>query len=139
MKNYIYLLLTLSVFLFSSCVSNNLTLQNTDWKLFSLNKKEISKTTNTNREAHLFFDNTNMSGSSSCNNFIGSYVLDREKVSLSPRGMIMTRMFCQGSVASVESEFVSFLQHMSTYKIMSTSLFFYNAQGEEIAKFTLKK
>ena len=132
MKNYIYLLLVLLLFFFSSCASKNLTLQNRDWKLLSLNKKEIPKT---NKEAHLVFANKYMTGNSSCNNFRGSYVLNEEKVSLSPKGMIMTRMFCH---ESVESKFVSFLQHMSTYKIVSNNLFFYNAQGKEIAKFIVK-
>ena len=132
MKNYIYLMLTITIFSFLSCSSNTLTLEKTNWKLLTLNNQTISKPVSKSREAYIIFDSEKISGNSSCNNMRGSYVLDGNKISLSPNGMMMTMMFCEGSV---ENEFLSVLKEMYTYKIMTHCLFLYNKQGEEIAKF----
>ena len=132
MKNYIYLMLTITIFSFLSCSSNTLTLEKTNWKLLTLNNQTISKPVSKSREAYIIFDSEKISANSSCNNMRGSYVLDGNKISLSPNGMMMTMMFCEGSV---ENEFLSVLKEMYTYKIMTHYLFLYNKQGEEIAKF----
>lgn len=125
-------MLTITIFSFLSCSSNTLTLEKTNWKLLTLNNQTISKPVSKSREAYIIFDSEKISGNSSCNNMRGSYVLDGNKISLSPNGMMMTMMFCEGSV---ENEFLSVLKEMYTYKIMTHCLFLYNKQGEEIAKF----
>lgn len=125
-------MLTITIFSFLSCSSNTLTLEKTNWKLLTLNNQTISKPVSKSREAYIIFDSEKISANSSCNNMRGSYVLDGNKISLSPNGMMMTMMFCEGSV---ENEFLSVLKEMYTYKIMTHYLFLYNKQGEEIAKF----
>ena len=59
------------------------------------------------------------------------YSFKEDKLSLS-RPMMMTRMFCQGSV---EGEFTKALAQMKTYKIKGQSLEIFDANGLKLAEF----
>jgi len=107
-------------------------LTNTYWKLTRLNTKPILNDTTQNKEAYIVFNDSKIQGNSGCNSIRGSYTLDGDKISLSDKGMMMTRMFCRGSK---ESEFLQALHKMYNYKIKGEYLEVFDKDGIQLMRF----
>jgi len=105
---------------------------NTYWKLTVLNNKAVRQTQNNKREAHMVLSQGKVRGSSGCNGMGGSYTLDGNKLSFSDKGMMMTRMFCKGSV---EREFLKAMKAMHSYKIKGEYLEIFDKDGVKLARF----
>jgi len=125
-------------FIFSACsfiqtkssdTPPNASLINTYWKLMQINGKIVELTNK--REAYMVLNENKIRGNSGCNSMNGVYSFKEDKLSLS-RPMMMTRMFCQGSV---EGEFTKALAQMKTYKIKGQSLEIFDANGLKLAEF----
>ncbi len=107
-------------------------LTNTYWKLTVLNSKAVPHTKNNRREAHMILSNGRVRGNSGCNGMGGAYTLDGDKLSFSDKGMMMTRMFCKGSV---EQEFLKAMKAMQSYKIKGEYLEIFGKDGAKLARF----
>jgi heat shock protein HslJ/uncharacterized lipoprotein NlpE involved in copper resistance len=107
-------------------------LTNTYWKLTILNNKSIKQTNNTKREAHIILSQGKLRGNSGCNGIGGSYILDKDKLSFSDKGVMMTRMFCK---QSREEEFLEAMRNMYKYKIEGEYLNIFDKNGVNLARF----
>jgi len=105
---------------------------NTYWKLTMLNGKVVRQTQNNRREAHIVLSQGKLRGNSGCNGMGGSYTLDGDKLSFSDKGMMMTRMFCKGSV---EREFLKAMKAMYSCKIKGEYLEIFDKDSVKLAQF----
>ncbi len=109
-------------------------LTNTHWKLIELNNKQVT-TPKTAREASMILKDGRINGSSGCNGFGGTYILDDDKLSFSDKGMMSTQMFCRGSV---EKEFLSVMKKMDSFNIDDNILSIFDKDKIQLAKFKAK-
>jgi len=82
-----------------------------------------------------FADDGTVSGSSGCNNFTGSYVLDGSKVTIGP--LASTRKLCDSPQGVMEQEagFLAALQSAATWQNDGTTVTFLNAEGQTAVTF----
>ena len=107
-------------------------LENTYWKLTMLNGKPLANTKAHSTEAYMILDQGKIKGNSGCNVMGGKYNLNNDKISLSNKGMMMTRMFCKGSV---EAEFIKALKKMYRYEIKGEYLEIFDKNSSTLARF----
>ena len=107
-------------------------LENTYWKLTVLNDKPLPNTKPLAREAYMILNQGKIKGNSGCNGMGGTYKLDGNKISFSDKGMMMTRMFCKGSV---EVEFLKVLKKMYMYELKGEYLEIFDKNGTKLARF----
>ncbi len=105
---------------------------NTYWRLSMIGKRGVVHISNTKREAHMVLSQGFLKGNSGCNSMVGGYKLDANKLSLSKKGLRMTRMYCEGSI---EKEFVGVLKNMYRYKITGEHLELFDRNNVKLAKF----
>lgn len=106
-------------------------LKNTYWKLTMLGNTAIKKST-ARKEAHMIVTKRKIKGNTSCNSFGGKYILEENKISLANKNLMMTRMFCQGSV---EAEFTQALKDMYRYQITGEYLEIFDKNNKQLARF----
>jgi len=107
-------------------------LQNTYWKLTMIEGKSIKYVTKNKREPHMILQDSKIKGHSGCNAMSGSYELKGDKLSFSDKGMMMTKMFCRGSV---ERDFLSALKSMYRYEIKGEFLEIFDKKDTKLAQF----
>ncbi|WP_321777774.1 META domain-containing protein [Sulfurimonas sp.] len=110
--------------------SSKAKLENTYWKLTTVNNKAVNKSLR--REAHMILNDGKIKGNAGCNGLGGSYKLDGDKISFSDKDIAMTRMFCQDSP---EIDFIKALKNMHTYKIQGEYLEIFDKDGLKLARF----
>ncbi len=109
--------------------NSNQTLDNSKWELISLNQKEIKKA---EKVANINFEkDSRVFGNLGCNNFFGTYKLNKNSLEIGQVGSTM--MMCQNM--QTEQDFAKVLQDVKTYKIDKNSLVFFDENSKEIAKF----
>jgi len=138
MLNKFILIFTLIISLsFTACSSlkkngerrMEITLINTHWKALSFYEKEVKMI---GKEAYIRFDkNGNINGVLGCNNFFGTYKIDKNSIVFKKVGS--TRMMCQDM--EIEDNFSKALQNTKKYKIEGNILTFFNKKGEKISTF----
>ena len=107
----------------------NISLENSKWELISLNQKEIKKA---EKVANINFEkDSRVFGNLGCNNFFGTYKLNKNSLEIGQVGSTM--MMCQNM--QTEQDFAKVLQDVKTYKIDKNSLIFLLENSKEIAKF----
>jgi heat shock protein HslJ len=86
----------------------------------------------------VFGKDGNLTGSSGCNTFSGSYKTDGDKITIGP--LASTRMYCgePAGVMDQESQYLAALQSAATYKIEGTKLELRTADGALAADFQQK-
>ena len=67
------------------------------------------------------FEDQNVYGSTDCNNFMGSYELDENKISFGP--LAMTLMYCEGSQ---ESDFMNMINSVDSAALNNEELLLYS-------------
>jgi len=78
----------------------------------------------------LMFQSGQISGSSGCNRFQGSFTVKGNALTIHP--LATTRMACEGSVMAQEQEFLSALQSATTWDIVRGMLDVHRADGERV-------
>lgn len=135
-KSNLILVVFIAIF-FGACSStkglevtnSNQTLDNSKWELISLNQKEIKKA---EKVANINFEkDSRVFGNLGCNNFFGTYKLNKNSLEIGQVGSTM--MMCQNM--QTEQDFAKVLQDVKTYKIDKNSLVFFDENSKEIAKF----
>jgi copper homeostasis protein (lipoprotein) len=113
--------------------SSSAQLQNTYWKLMTLNNVSVESPEGT-RELHLVLNSQDMrvKGFSGCNSFMGAYELEGPKIAFSR--VAGTMMACAGDM-SIERRFHEMLGSATGWKISGETLQLTNAQGTQIATF----
>ena len=104
-----------------SCSPTNLISELTDkrWKAAEILDKNISTYESIEEEAYLNFDKDgNLSGSTSCNKFNGSYKLEGNNITLDAG--TMTKMMCYGSA---EMDFLEALRQTTKFKLEGQNLY----------------
>ncbi len=108
-------------------------LENTYWKLVSLNDKPV-KIGSDEKELYIQFLNeeSRVAGYSGCNNYAGSYELRKDSLSF---GMMMsTKKMCVETMG-LEQEYLLMLSNTIEYSIEYDKLHFYNVARELIAAY----
>jgi len=107
-------------------------LKNTYWRLVEIDGKKIKVPSNV-RELHFVLrsDGKTVKGFSGCNNFMGSYKVDGNKIEFGP--MAGTRKFCKETM-DVENAFMKVFKETNNYKIFGEQLALYH-NDKLIAKF----
>jgi len=113
--------------------SSTAVLQNTYWKLMTLNNASVESPQGT-RELHLVLNSQDMrvKGFSGCNGFSGEYVLEGPKISF--ERVAGTMMACAGDMG-IEQQVHEMLGHVAGWQIAGETLRLTNAQGMPIATF----
>jgi heat shock protein HslJ len=107
-------------------------LLNTYWKLILLNDTEITVVDN-QREPHITFNAENrVSGSDGCNGFMGSYLLEGEKLTLGE--IAGTKMACQEGAGQAQA-FNEALTKVASYSVHSDQLELRDTTGLVLARF----
>jgi heat shock protein HslJ len=109
------------VVLLIGCSQSNRISELTDkrWKATEILYKDISTYESIEEEVYLNFDEDgNLSGSTGCNKFNGSYKLERNKITLDAG--TMTKMMCYGSA---EMDFLEALRQTTEFKIEGQNLY----------------
>jgi heat shock protein HslJ len=78
----------------------------------------------------LMFQNGQVSGSSGCNRFHGSFEVDGKALAIG--SMATTRMACEDAVMAQEREFLRALQSATTWGIVRGMLDIHRADGERV-------
>jgi heat shock protein HslJ len=116
----------------SQAVKSKANLTQTYWKLITVQSKKVTFSKGNPREAYIILKaNGNLKAHSGCNSTNGTYISSADKLSTNG-AMMMTRMFCQGSL---ESEFISALKKMYRYKIDGEFLEIFDKDGNSLARF----
>jgi len=109
------------------------TLRKTYWRLVALNGKPavIAKG---QREPHLVLqaDEYRVSGSGGCNNIVGGFELDGDRLRFTQ--MAGTMMMCPEGMQQ-EASFLKMLETVARYRIAGDALTFDDAKGKAVAKF----
>jgi len=108
-------------------------LQNTYWKLMTLNNTPVESPEGT-RELHLVLSSQDLrvKGFAGCNSFMGAYELEGAKITFSR--VAGTMMACAGDM-SIERRIHEMLSRVAGWKISGETLHLTNAQGIPIATF----
>lgn len=89
------------------------------WKATEILDKDISTYETNEEEAYMYFDKDgNLSGSTSCNKFNGSYKLEGNNITLDAG--TMTKMMCYGSA---EMDFLEALRQTTKFKLEGQNLY----------------
>lgn len=113
------------VFQLTSCSQANLIseLSNNRWKAVEILGKDISSYESIEEEAYLNFKNDGeLSGSTSCNTFSGSYKAEGNSITLDVS--TMTKMMCYGSA---ELDFLQALRQTTKFTLEGQNLYLLNA------------
>jgi uncharacterized lipoprotein YbaY/heat shock protein HslJ len=113
--------------------SSSAQLQNTYWKLMTLNNTPVESPEGT-RELHLVLSSQDLrvKGFAGCNSFMGAYELEGAKITFSR--VAGTMMACAGDM-SIERRIHEMLGSVAGWKISGETLHLTNAQGIPIATF----
>lgn len=127
-----------SSLLFSACNTKNIEEKNIVEKVVLENNKfqalELNNITVKNGEKVAFISfesDSKIHGNLGCNNFFGSYKVNKNELTLGQVGSTM--MMCQNM--DTERNFLDVLQNTKTYKLENNILELYNQNGENIARF----
>ena len=131
-----FILLFCILFSLQACTSEDTSstaeLGNTYWKLTELEGNPVVMAEN-QREMKLTLRGENkVTGFGGCNSFFGSYENDEETLSFSQ--LAATRMFCAETMDK-ESQFMTSLSAVKTYKITGQTLQLFDADGKLLARF----
>lgn len=113
--------------------TTNEPLEGTYWKLTELDGATVSAH-DRQREPSLVLDpeGRRAGGSGGCNQFMGSYTLDGERISFGQ--LAMTRMACAQGMET-EAAFASALSQVKSWQVQGKRLQFYDANGRLLAEF----
>ena len=134
-------LLLLVPLFFISCTSSENTnpgtsvpLENTRWKLNTLNGKKIF-TPESGKDIFIRFSSADKraNGFAGCNTFFGTYKSDKNKIAIGP--LASTEMFCE-AMMQTETEFFKALSTTIKFKIKGNYLQLYDS-AKMLAKFEM--
>jgi len=113
--------------------SNNAQLENTYWKLMTLGGEDV-KTPEGAREIQfvLTAETHRVAGFSGCNNMMGAYTVEQNKIVFSHLGG--TRMFCENTM-DIEKRVHEMFADATAWKISGESLELIDSYGRPIATF----
>lgn len=117
----LFSLLFVIVVLLIGCSPSNLISELADkrWKAAEILDKDISTYESIEEEAYIYFDKDgNLSGSTSCNKFNGSYKLEGNSITLDVG--TMTKIMCYGSA---EMDFLEALRQTTKFKLEGQNLY----------------
>jgi len=108
-------------------------LENTYWKLMTLDGEPVSTPEGT-REIQfvLHQEGHRVAGFSGCNQMMGAYQLEHDKITFSQMGG--TRMFCENTM-DIETRVHQMFAKVASWKISGESLALSDAGGQTIATF----
>jgi heat shock protein HslJ len=121
------------ILLLIGCSPSNLISELADkrWKAAEILDKDISTYESIEEEAYLYFDRDgNLSGSTSCNTFNGTYKLEGNNITLDAG--TMTKMMCYGSA---EMDFLEALRQTTKFKLEGQDLYLLR-DGKAVMKLT---
>ncbi len=120
LKKLFNLFFVLGVLLIGCSPSNLITeLADKRWKAVEILDKKISAYESIDEDAYVYFDkDDNLSGSTSCNKFNGSYKLEGNNISLDAG--TMTKMMCYGSA---EMDFLEALRLTTKFTLEGQYLY----------------
>ena len=113
--------------------SNNAPLENTYWKLMTMGGDDV-KSPEGAREIQftLNADTHRVAGFSGCNNMMGAYTVEQNKIVFSNMGG--TRMFCENTM-DIEKRVHEMFSNATAWKISGKSLELIDSYGRPIATF----
>ena len=113
--------------------SNNAPLENTYWKLMTLGGDDV-KSPDGAREIQFMLnaENHRLAGFSGCNNMMGAYTVEQNKIAFSNMGG--TRMFCENTM-DIEKRVHEMFSNATAWKISGKSLELIDSNGRPVATF----
>ena len=113
----------------TSTTSPALQLEGTTWKLTSLEAETGMNNTLPNTTITAQFDDGNVTGSSGCNRYFGSYQVNKTEINIGQVGS--TLMFCEDpeGVMTQEVNYVLLLRNVSSYAISDSELVLSDSLG----------
>jgi len=114
-------LLVLSAIILTACGTTTATFEDIEWVLESYGEKGNLKPALENSEPTAEFDSAEgrVTGSTGCNNYFGSYEINKDNLSIGPTGH--TEMWCEGLMEQ-EQEYLTILQAAESYQITDGKL-----------------
>ncbi|MEI7826920.1 MAG: META domain-containing protein [Euryarchaeota archaeon] len=114
----------------TSTTSAALQLEGTTWKLTSLAIETGMNNTVPNTTVTAKFDDGNITGSSGCNNYGGSYQLNKTEIKI--ESIRSTLMFCSDppGVMSQETTYLLLLKNVTAYTVSNDRLTLSNGLGD---------
>jgi heat shock protein HslJ len=106
----------------TSTTSSAMQLEGTAWKLTSLTTETGMNNTLPNTTITALFDDGNVTGSSGCNRYFGSYQLNKTEIKIGQVGS--TLMFCSDpdGVMTQETTYLLLLTNVTSYAISNNEL-----------------
>lgn len=122
------------LFLLTACASSGSSQELTGsiWLLTELNGEEPLPDTNITAE---FDQEGRVGGSSGCNSYGTSYNVDGNKITFGAE-TITTMMACPEPIMEQERNYLIALEATATFEINDDELILFNADGDEVARFT---
>ena len=107
---------------------------NTYWKLVTLDGAPVVADDNF-REAHLVLhqDASRLAGATGCNNLMGSYSMESERITLNQ--VATTKMACPPPQMETEQAFLAALRRAATWHVEGATLVVSDANSEPLASF----
>jgi putative lipoprotein len=117
----------------ASFTQGNIPLEETYWKLISLNDKDV-KVGDGDQDLYIQFlhDEKRVSGYAGCNNYSGGY--ETEGLNLKFGMMMSTKKMCVETIDQ-EQEYLLMLSKTESYSIEEDKLIFRNSEGQVLAEF----
>jgi len=113
--------------------SNHAQLENTYWKLMTLGGEDVSSPEGAREiQFTLDADTHRVAGFSGCNNMMGAYTVQENKIVFSSMGG--TRMFCENTM-DIEKRVHEMFANATAWKISGESLELIDSYGRPIATF----
>ena len=110
------------------------TIAEKEWMLVEMGKEKI--TADAGKTPFIMLSENRLSGFSSCNRLVGSYVLDGETLTFSRIGS--TKMLCE-AVRDLETTFIQSLEKTRYWKYKCKKLCLFDENKVLIMKFKIKK
>lgn len=119
-----------AVVLVSAACGGNMALEETGWSATSLNGDAMVPGTS---PTVVFVDDTTVAGFTGCNNYQGTYEVDRNTIrfDIGP----MTLIACNEPVTAQESEFLGILAGAATFEQLDDELRLFDAEDNETVRF----
>jgi heat shock protein HslJ len=113
--------------------SNNAKLENTYWKLMTLGGENLKSPKGAREIQFMLTAETHrVTGFSGCNNMMGAYTVDQNKIVFSNMGG--TRMFCENTM-DIEKRVHEMFSNATAWRISGKSLELIDSYGRPIATF----
>ena len=119
---------SVAIFFVAACTANAEKLDASQWRLISMNEKELPA----NIEITLEFKDGRIGGKGACNGYGADYTQIGSKLEIGPA--VSTMMYCEGMM-DIETEHFKAFREVVSFSLAGEKLYLLSAAGEQLLVF----